>query len=72
MIMSKQKVSKKLNRLEINKETVRDLDANNAGEVRGGATVNQNQSERIRCDFVNKTAIGNRCENLPSYGQPCQ
>src|SRR5262245_35174983 len=41
-IMSKQKESKKLNRLEINRETVRDLDANNAGEVRGGATVNMN------------------------------
>ena len=43
-IMSKQNESKKLNRLEINKETVRDLDANNAGEVRGGATVNQTQT----------------------------
>ena len=70
--MSNQKESKKLNRLTINKETVSDLDVNNAGEVRGGATVNQNQSEAIRCDFVNKTAIGTRCEQTPSYGQPCQ
>jgi len=70
--MSNQKESKKLNRLEINKETVRDLDANDAGEVRGGATINMNQTERIRCEIVNKTAIGYRCENTPSYGQPCQ
>lgn len=69
--MSKQKESKKLNRLEINKETVRDLDANNAGEVRGGATVNQNQTDRIRCDLVNKTIPGAKCDMQPSYGQPC-
>ena len=69
--MSKQKESNKLNRLEINKETVRDLDANNAGEVRGGATVNQNITEQIRCDFANKSALGVRCEQLKPVTELC-
>ena len=69
--MSKQKESKKLNRLEINKETVRDLDANNAGEVRGGATANQNLTEQIRCDLANKTIAGEKCDRQPAFSLAC-
>lgn len=65
--MSKKTETKKLNKLAINKETVRDLDANNSGEVRGGATINQNQTEPIRCNIAPKTLIGSRCVNDPTY-----
>jgi hypothetical protein len=69
--MSKQKESNKLNRLEINKETVRDLDPNNAGDVRGGATANLNITEQIRCDLANKTIGGEKCDRQPAFSLAC-
>lgn len=61
----KQEAAKKLNKLAIDKETISDLDVNNASEVRGGATFNQSQTEPIRCNIAPKTLIGNpgsRCD----------
>lgn len=65
--MSNKTETKKLNKLAIKKETVRDLDASNAGEVRGGATANQNQTEPIRCNIAPKTLVGSQCVNSPTY-----
>lgn len=58
----KQEAAKKLNKLAIDKETVSDLDVNNASDVKGGATANQNQTEPIRCNIAPKTLVGNRCD----------
>lgn len=65
--MSNKTETKKLNKLAVKKETVRDLEASNAGEVRGGATANQNQTEPIRCNIAPKTLVGSRCTNNPTY-----
>lgn len=52
----------KLNRLTINKETIQDLDVPTGGDIKGGATVNQNQTERFRCDLVDQTVGGFGCD----------
>jgi hypothetical protein len=61
--MSNQKETK-LNRLTVNKETIQDLDVPNAGKVKGGATVNEIQTQANRCDLVDKSANGVLCETL--------
>jgi hypothetical protein len=66
--MSKQNESNKLNRLEINKETVRDLDPNNAGEVRGGTQLVM-QTDPITAPT---TDIGYNRERTPAFSQTCK
>ncbi|NOT58708.1 MAG: hypothetical protein HOP19_00620 [Acidobacteria bacterium] len=60
--MSNQKETK-LNPLTINKETIQDLDAPNASDIVGGATINQNQTEQIRCQVADQTVAGYKCNS---------
>ena len=59
--MSNKTETKKLNKLAVKKETVSDLDLNNAGEVKGGPGTIQ-ASSPIACNIAPKTLIGTRCE----------
>ncbi len=60
--MSNKTETKKLNKLAVKKETVSDLDLNNAGEVKGGPATIQATSP-IACNIAPKTLVGGtRCD----------
>jgi hypothetical protein len=60
--MSNKTETKKLNKLAVKKETISDLDVNNAGEVKGGPATVQ-ATAAIQCNIAPKTGVpGVRCD----------
>ena len=57
--------AKKLNRLTVNKETIQDLEAPNAGDVKGGVfATNGCNTRQLNCVIVPKTAAGETCDTV--------
>ncbi len=61
-------MNKQLKKLTLNKETLRDLTAQNAGEVKGGAKTRGNNCVTLG---YKATACGPGCPQPATYAYPC-